>query len=227
MEALWGFLPRLDKWFHHLDRQAEGELIAERPEKRTSIERIEKSQKGSGEVLETRREEKGMMHFVKEWLVPIFAAFILAFLVNKFLIFRIEVPTGSMIPTINVDDKIYVTRVYNPENLERGDILVFRFTQGEDTLLIKRLIGLPGDRVELRSGTMYLNGELYEEDYVKNNLDYTTEFNVPEGKFLFLGDNRATSNDARFWDDPYIDMDEVIGKGGLRVYPLSNMGFLK
>ena len=92
---------------------------------------------------------------------------------------------------------------------------------------LKRLIGLPGDRVELRSGDLYVNGELYPEEYVKNDLDFNTVFEVPEGKFLFLGDNRATSNDARFWDEPYIDMDEVIGKGGLRVYPLSDIGFLK
>lgn len=166
-------------------------------------------------------------HIVREWVIPILAAFMLAFLVNKFLIFRIEVPTGSMIPTINIDDRIYVVRVYNPEKLERGDIVVFNFVEGGNTLLIKRLIGLPGDRVELRSGDLYINGELYPEDYVKNDLDFNTVFEVPEGKFLFLGDNRATSNDARFWDEPYIDMGEVIGKGGLRVYPLSDIGFLK
>lgn len=178
-------------------------------------------------ALENGRKGNLINHIVREWVIPILAAFLLAFLVNKFLIFRIEVPTGSMIPTINIDDRIYVVRVYNPEKLERGDIVVFNFVEGGNTLLIKRLIGLPGDRVELRKGNLFINGELYPEEYVKNDLEFTTVFEVPEGKFLFLGDNRATSNDARFWDDPYIDMTEVIGKGGLRVYPLSDIGFLK
>ena len=93
-------------------------------------------------------------------------------------------------------------------------------------LLIKRLIGLPGDKVELKNGMLYVNGELIEEPYVKNNMDYTGEYTVPEDHLFFLGDNRATSRDARYWENPYISEDEVIGRAGLRIYPFNTIGFL-
>ena len=111
------------------------------------------------------KTENRISYVVKEWVIPIVTALLLAFLINTFVVFRIEVPTGSMIPTINVDDKIFVRKVYDKDQFERGDILVFRskelFTEdGKEMLLIKRLIGLPGDVVELKEGILYVNGYL-------------------------------------------------------------------
>ncbi len=73
-----------------------------------------------------QKESSSLNYFVKEWLVPIFAALTLFWLINTFVVFRIEVPTGSMIPTINVDDKIFIAKAHNKDNFERGDILVFK-----------------------------------------------------------------------------------------------------
>lgn len=171
-------------------------------------------------------KSKTLSMIIKEWVIPILIAFILAWLVNRYLIFKIEVPTGSMIPTINVDDKIFVKRVHNRDNFERGDILVFNSNE-EDILLIKRLIGLPGDKVSLENGVLYINGNLVEEPYVENTQDYTNEFTVPENHLLFFGDNRGKSRDGRFWENPYIHIDEVIGEGGFRIYPFNNIGFIK
>ena len=178
------------------------------------------------------KTENRISYVVKEWVIPIVTALLLAFLINTFVVFRIEVPTGSMIPTINVDDKIFVRKVYNKDQFERGDILVFRskelFTvDGKEMLLIKRLIGLPGDVVELKEGILYVNGYLVEEPYVVNQSSFTGTFTVPEDHLLFFGDNRKTSNDARYWQQPYIHEDQVIGKGGLRILPLEDFGFLK
>lgn len=181
----------------------------------------------SGKIgAENEKKTRSLMMFIKEWIVPIVVAFIFAFIVNRYVIFKIEVPTGSMIPTINVDDRIFVRRVYNKDKFEKGDILVFNSNQ-EDILLVKRLIGLPGDRVSLINGDLYINDVLVEETYVVNNMDYTDEYLVPEDHFLFFGDNRASSIDARYWDNPFIHKDEVIGKAGLRVSPLKNIGFIK
>ncbi len=174
-----------------------------------------------------RKESSSLNYFVKEWLVPIIAALTLAWIINTFVVFRIEVPTGSMIPTINVDDKIFIAKSYDKDNFERGDILVFKSIEENGDLLIKRLIGLPGDRIELVEGDLYINGNYMEESYVKNNLDYTGTYDVPLDHLFFLGDNRATSKDARYWDNPYIHKDQVMGKGGLRIYPFNNMGFLE
>lgn len=169
---------------------------------------------------------KNVGYYLREWVAPILTALVLAWVINTFVVFRIEVPTGSMVPTIMNDDKIFVLKVYNRDNFKRGDILVFRSLEEDGMLLIKRLIGLPGDKVELKNGILYVNGELIEEPYVKNNMDYTGEYTVPEGHLFFLGDNRATSRDARYWENPYISKDEVIGRAGLRIYPFNTIGFL-
>lgn len=173
------------------------------------------------------REATGAGYFIREWILPIVVAFVLAWLINTFVVFRIEVPTGSMIPTINIDDKIFVRRTYFKDRFQRGDILVFNSVEENNTLLIKRLVGLPGETVELRNGILYIDGVLVEEPYVVHNLDFSGRYVVPEGHLLFFGDNRATSRDARFWDDPFVSVEEVIGVGGLRIFPFDNMGFLK
>lgn len=180
----------------------------------------------------TEKSSDRFRYLLKEWIIPILTALILAWLINTFLVFRIEVPTGSMIPTINKNDKIFVLKAYDKDGFERGDILVFESeeladVEGKPMLLIKRLIGLPGDHVELLNGQLFINGEMVEEPYVKNNSNFTGTFDVPLDGLLFLGDNRETSNDARYWAQPYISKDKVIGKGGFRIFPLNNIGFLK
>lgn len=174
----------------------------------------------------SENEKKNIGYYIREWVAPILTALILAWVINTFVVFRIEVPTGSMIPTIMVNDKIFVLKVYNKDNFKRGDILVFRSLEEDGLLLIKRLIGLPGDTVELKEGALYINGELIEEPYVVNNSDYSGKFVVPEGHLFFLGDNRKTSKDARYWENPYISKDEVLGRAGLRIYPFDNIGFI-
>ncbi len=164
-------------------------------------------------------------NFFKDWIVPILAALAIAVLINKFIFFNVYVPTGSMIPTINENDKILVTRIYNPENIQRGDIIVFYSEELQETL-IKRAIGLPGDHIDIKDGVVSVNGEVLKEDYVKNNDDFTGSFDVPEGKFFFLGDNRANSNDARLWINSYIDASEIKGEARFRFYPFNNMGTL-
>ena len=65
-------------------------------------------------------------NFIKDWVLPILLAFVIALLIKQFLIFKVEIPSGSMIPTLNVDDQLFVSRIYNLDNIKRGDILVFR-----------------------------------------------------------------------------------------------------
>ena len=169
---------------------------------------------------------KAKESFFREWIVPIITAIFIAILINKFIFFNVTVPTGSMIPTINKDDKFMVTRIYNTNNIERGDIIVF-YSEELQKLLIKRAIGLPGDHVEINNGIVNINGQSIKEDYVKNNNNYSGTFDVPEGKFLFLGDNRADSWDARRWINPYIDASEIRGEARIRIYPFNNFGVLK
>lgn len=166
--------------------------------------------------------------FFLDWIIPILAALLLATLIHQFLLFKIKVPTGSMMPTVEIGDQLFVTRIYNPNNIKRGDIVVFNSDELKEPLL-KRVIGLPGEHVEIKSdGSVYINGNKLEEDYVKYQGGKTDmSFDVPSGKFLMLGDNRNNSDDARYWSNPYIDGKDIEAKAQLTVYPFDRIGFVK
>ena len=167
-------------------------------------------------------KENKFIKFFKDWIVPIISAAVIYLLLNKFVFFNVEVPTGSMIPTINIDNRAVVTRIHNLDNLKRGDVIVFYSDELKERL-VKRLIGLPGDKIEIKNGVVFVNGEQLQEDYVKNKDDYDSKgsFEVPKGKYFFLGDNRPKSNDARFWNNHYIDSSALEGKAQFIFYPFS------
>lgn len=184
---------------------------------------MEKNEKGETKPFKSKCEK-----FFFDWIIPITIAIVVAISINKFLIFKVEIPSESMVPTLNVNDQLFASRVYNVDNLKRGDIVIFNFTP-EDKLYIKRLIGLPGDEVEVKAGKVWINGEEIQEDYVKNPESTDEIYNVPEGKFLFFGDNRARSYDARKWKVngermSYIDSSQIKGKALFKVYPFSDFG---
>lgn len=178
------------------------------------------------ENTEIKAKEIKKNNFFKEWVIPILSALVIVFLLRQFVFFNVYVPTGSMIPTINLNDKILVTRIHNYNNLKRGDIIVFYSDELGETL-VKRLIGLPGDKIEIKNGKVSVNGEELSEDYVKNKDQYNGTFEVPQGKYFFLGDNRPVSNDARYWQNHYIDSSKIEGKAQFTFYPFSDFGKLK
>ncbi|MEA5011212.1 MAG: signal peptidase I [Angelakisella sp.] len=165
--------------------------------------------------------------FCKEWIIPFAIEIVVILLIVKFVCFFVIVPTGSMVPTIAERSILFATRVYNPEkNVERGDILVFRSDE-LDMTMVKRVIGIPGDHVVIdEDGNTYLNGELYPEDYVFYKSYRTGDFTVPDGCYLFLGDNRNGSLDARSWEQPYISADKIQGKAIFTLWPFNNFGVL-
>lgn len=179
--------------------------------------------------INSKKVKERKSNFFYDWIIPILVAVALAFSINKFIIYKVKIPSASMVPTLNVDDRLFVTRVYKPENLERGDIIVFKYNQeGEEIRMIKRLIGLPGDTVEIVNGKVSVNGTLLEEDYIGTPDDYTGTFEVPEGKYFFLGDNRKWSKDSRYWPiTPFVDADDIEGKAQIKVYPFDDFGLIK
>lgn len=185
-------------------------------------ERINDSKKNVKVTIDNGNKES----FFKSWIVPIVAAIAIAFLINKFIFFNVWVPTPSMVPTLNVNDRFIVTRVYNLENLKEGDIIVFH-SQELNQRLVKRLIGLPGDKIEIKDGVVFRNGEKLNEDYVKNKDTYNGTYEVPKGQYLFLGDNRPNSADSRLWNNPYVDASDIEGKVQFRVYPFKDFGTVK
>jgi len=159
-----------------------------------------------------------------DWVFPIVAAIIIATLINKLLFFQIKVPSESMYPTIKIGDRIIVTRVYNKASLKRGDLIVFKSNESKKTL-IKRLIGVPGDEIIIKdNGQVFINGTKSKEQYVVYSEDLDKNFKVPKDKYLFFGDNRANSLDARRWENPYIDGKDVKGKAQFVLYPFNRFG---
>lgn len=179
------------------------------------------------EVNNAKRNNMNKSGFLKEWVIPVTSAIIISILINKFLFFNISLPpSGSMIPTLNDYDRALVSRIYDTDNIKREDIIVF-YSQELNKTLVKRLIGVPGDKIEIKNGIILVNGNKLGEDYVKNKDQSNGTFKVPEGKYFFLGDNRPISNDSRFWKNPYIDSSDIKGKLQFRFYPFKDFGMVK
>lgn len=173
---------------------------------------------------------KQLKYLFTEWVVPIAIAVVITLLLRRFVLFMVSVPTGSMIPTIQEGDRLLVTRVHNLDKaLHHSDVVVF-MSDELDKRLIKRLIGLPGDHIVItKEGHLYRNNELVEENYVVNKSTEKKElvFDVPEGHYFFLGDNRANSYDARMWKNPYVPAEDIEAKARFTVWPPSHIGKLK
>lgn len=161
-----------------------------------------------------------MKNFINEWVVPAVIAIVIVLFLNKFVFILVTVPTGSMETTIMPGDRLYVNKLFDIEDAKRGDILVFRSDELNEKL-VKRLIGLPGETVEINEdGQVFINGEKLNEPYAKQAKGEGRTFTVPQGSYFFLGDNRPISVDARYWTNPYIPEDKIIGKATFRFSPL-------
>src|SRR5919202_6949041 len=139
-----------------------------------------------------------------EFLIILLVTFALVFgFVRPFVVEAFYIPSESMVPTLEIGDRVFVNKfVYRFSEPRRGDIVVFKSIEGENDDLIKRIVGVPGDEVELRNGLLFVNGERYRERYVNKEFPDDSFFGpitVPEGKVFVMGDNRANSRDSRYF----------------------------
>lgn len=147
-----------------------------------------------------------------KYTIGILVPLLMVFLLFHFIIGTYKVPSASMENTIMTGDTVFANRLSCKfSDISYGDIIVFK-KDGKGDNLIKRVIGLPGDEIRIYEGHVYRNGAEVVEDYVigntlpVNNSDYT----VPENSVFVLGDNREDSNDSRYWNDPYVAMNDII-----------------
>ena len=181
----------------------------------------------------------------REWVESIVVALLLALFIREFFIQAFKIPSGSMIPTLLVGDRLMVNKLrYGPKirftdkrlpgfsKPKRGDIVVFIFPEDPKRDFIKRLIALGGETVEIKDGNIFINGKHVEDPainkiYYYNRGDYGGEgrvIKVPEGYVYVLGDNSASSHDSRFWG--FVPEPNIIGRAEFVYWPLTRLRFL-
>lgn len=175
--------------------------------------------------------KKSILKEVVSWIIYLFVVIGAVYLLVHYVGERTQVRGDSMYPTLSDGDNLIVDKLtYRFSDPKRYDIIVFPFQYQEDTFYIKRVIGLPGETVQIREGSIYINGRALEEDYgyeTINNPGLASEpVTLGEDEYFVLGDNRNNSADSREPSVGNISRDDIIGRAIFRIWPASEIGFL-
>ncbi len=168
-----------------------------------------------------------------EFVLYVAVVLLMTFLLVHFVAQRTEVSGTSMVPTLESGDQLIADKIsYRFRDPERFDIIVFPWKFEEKTFFIKRVIGLPGERVLIDDdGNIYIDGEILEEDYGKDVIRdpgvAANEIQLADDEYFVLGDNREVSKDSRSADVGNIRRSDIIGRAWIRIYPFSEFGILK
>ncbi len=197
------------------------------------MNQTQENQQPTQETSKTKAFIKELLSWVKVFVV----AAVLAYAINNYVLINANVPTGSMENTIPAETRMFGLRLaYTFDEPERGDIIIFKFPDDETQNYVKRIIGMPGDTVDIIDGKIYINESetpldepyLKEEWVIENGSDGSPlHFEVPEGKYFMLGDNRNESEDSRYWNNPYVAKEKILAKAIFSYWPLSHASILK
>lgn len=177
-----------------------------------------------------REKRKALREFLEDIALILFVVIVIMILQN-YVIVNAVIPSGSMESTIMIGDRVFGNRLaYREEKPQRGDIVIFKYPDNENELFIKRVIGLPGDKIEIIDGLVYINEseEPLEESYLTvTPVGSYGPYEVPEGHYFMLGDNRNSSKDSRLWKNPYVAEKKILAKAVFRYFPFSQMGSIE
>lgn len=170
----------------------------------------------------------------REYAEAIAIAVLLALFIRTFVFQAFKIPSGSMLPTLQIGDHLLVNKfIYGVKmpftgttlipisSPEKGDIVVFKFPKDRSTDYIKRVVAVPGDVVQIRKAKVYINGKAVQEEYAyydsteiippqASPRDFYGPVTIPDGKIFVMGDNRNNSYDSRFWG--FVDQKDVLGQ---------------
>ncbi|KST62793.1 signal peptidase I [Mastigocoleus testarum] len=189
---------------------------------------------------ESKKVALNRWNSLRENLIVIGIALLLAFLIRTFIAEPRLIPTGSMLPTLHTGDRLIIEKIsyrFHPPKI--GDIIVFlpperlqRQGFEKDQAFIKRIIGEPGKTVAIKDGTVFLNNEPLEENYIaeaperpypdRENPQFCQQQLVPTNEFFVLGDNRNDSRDSRYWC--FVPKENIIGRAVFRFWPFDRIG---
>lgn len=172
---------------------------------------------------------------IKEWIKDILIAVVIALIVMQFFKPTI-VKESSMEPNFIENDYVFVNKqTYHlfRGNPQEGDVIVFQSSlpgqDGSNKLLIKRVIGLPGDKISVLDGKVFVNGKMIDDSYTKDQ--YTNgqieDLIVPKDEYFVMGDNRRVSIDSRYPEVGFVKKDEIVGKVVFRLFPIDKIGTIK
>ncbi|HMD47498.1 MAG TPA: signal peptidase I [Bryobacteraceae bacterium] len=174
----------------------------------------------------SKRSIPGMLF---HWARDLVFSVVLAVIVILFLYQPVKVEGTSMMPTLDDQERIFINKfVYRFSTIDRGDTVVFWFPGDPSKSYIKRVIGVPGDRVEVVRGTVMVNGQALEEDYVPSEFRDDNSMpakTIPSDEYFVLGDHRSSSNDSRAWG--MVPRRYIYGKAVFIYWPFDKMGVLK
>ena len=171
------------------------------------------------------KKKNAVLSEILDYVKVIVFAVVFVLIVNNFILINALVPSESMEKTIMTGDRIFGFRLaYEFKEPERFDIVIFKYPDDPEQkeLYIKRVIGLPGETVNIVNGKVYIDGEktLLDDSFCPETpIGDFGPYTVPEGCYFMLGDNRNCSKDSRFWENTYVREDQIVGKAVLRYYP--------
>lgn len=163
-----------------------------------------------------------VIQIIKELLQVFIPAAAIALFLNTVVLANSFVPSPSMEPTIMTGDRIMGFRLsYLADSPQRGDVVIFRYPDNEKKNYVKRVIGLPGDRVVIDQGQVYINDVILEEDYLNEEMEKgpRQEFLVPADSYFVMGDNRNNSDDSRRWQNTYVKKEKIMAKVMFKYFP--------
>ena len=208
----------------------------ETDKKDNSIEIKEGPQAASpkGGKHEKEPDKKAFRRSAFRWVLDIAIAVVIAFLITL-MIRPTVVRETSMVPNIEPGDYLLINRMAykGSKTPQKGDVIVFKSDltteSGKKKLLIKRVIGVPGDEISIRDGNVYINGVEDNQSYTRDGYtsSYVEDFVVPEGCYFVMGDNRIVSMDSRNPEVGAVPKDRIVGKVVIRLFPFRRFGVLK
>ena len=181
--------------------------------------------------LENMSDRERELREVLGWIVYILIVICATYLIVTYVGQRTKVSGDSMLDTLHDGDNLIVDKIsYVVRDPKRYEVVVFKYRHAEDTYYIKRIIGLPGETVQIKDGSVYINGELLDEDYGREPMIDPGLAEDPivlgEDEYFVLGDNRNHSSDSRESAVGVLDKDEFIGRAWVRIWPFDSIGVI-